>query len=53
MSTVDRRTLTTLKNEFSIKSSTVLFKEILVKKEFALGLLDQKAFFKEKCFFFL
>ena len=40
-----RRTLPTEKYKLSIKNWTVLFKEFLVKKDFVLGLFDQKAFF--------
>ena len=49
-----RRILSTVvKYEFSIKNCTVLFKEVLMKKDFVLGLFDQKSFFKGKINIFL
>ena len=47
-----RTTESTEKYWLSIKNCLVLFKEVLVKKDFDLGLLNQKAFFKEKSIFF-
>ena len=47
-----RKILANIKQEFSIKNCTVLFKEELVKKYFVLGLFDKKIFFKKKRVFF-
>ena len=44
-------TLPTLKYKFSVKSCTVIFKDVLVEKYFVLALLDQKIFFKGKSAF--
>ena len=40
-----------VKYEFSTKNNKLPFKEVIVKKDFVLGLFDQIAFLKEKSIF--
>ena len=46
-----KRTIPPVKYEFSTKNNKVPFEEVIVKKDFVLGLFDQNAFLKEKSIF--